>query len=143
MQVPFDDAQFASWRQAAEGTLASARHDRAGGFANWACFKAQQASEFALKSLCRGLGLAAHGHSLIHLRKQLVDQGLVVAPTVQSDLLLLEQFYLATRYPDAQPSGQPDQAYDDAMAATAIAAAQRVLAFSDESRATIASGGPA
>jgi len=42
----------------------------AGGY-SWAAFKAQQAAEFAMKSLLRGLGVPSFGHNLVKFYQEL------------------------------------------------------------------------
>ncbi|HIC93237.1 MAG TPA: HEPN domain-containing protein [Anaerolineae bacterium] len=61
----FDQDEFFRWMRQAEHTLTSAQRDAAEGDYSWACFKAQQAAEYAAKALLRGLGLPAFGHSIL------------------------------------------------------------------------------
>lgn len=51
-----DDAEFERWMRSALKTLESARRDLEFGDYNWACFKAHQVVEKALKAVLWGLG---------------------------------------------------------------------------------------
>ncbi len=55
------------WMKAARQALESAKADLSRGDYNWACFKAEQAAECALKGLLRGLGASHHTQSLTRL----------------------------------------------------------------------------
>ena len=48
-----DEEEFERWLRQAEHTLASARGNIEDGDFDWACFKAHQAAEYALKGLLR------------------------------------------------------------------------------------------
>lgn len=50
-----DKEEFERWRRQARGILTSARRDKEAGDYAWACFKAEQAGQFALKALLRAL----------------------------------------------------------------------------------------
>ena len=43
-----DDDEFQRWMVNAKSTLKSADNDKSSEFYNWACFKAQQAAEYAV-----------------------------------------------------------------------------------------------
>lgn len=62
-----DEDEYSRWIKSSMRTLDSARGDLSRGDYNWACFKAQQAAELAVKALLHGLGLPAHGHSVSKL----------------------------------------------------------------------------
>lgn len=51
-----DIEEYERWIKSAEKTLQSAKEDLERGDYNWACFKAQQAAEKALKAFLYGLG---------------------------------------------------------------------------------------
>jgi len=59
----------------ARRTLESARRDVEGGDYNWACFKAHQAAEFAVKGLLYGVGKPARGHSVFKLLEAVCREG--------------------------------------------------------------------
>jgi len=52
----FDEEKYCRWVRGARITLESARYDVEHGFFNWACFKARQAAEKALKAVLWGAG---------------------------------------------------------------------------------------
>ena len=62
-----DEKEFDRWMSSAERTLISAQGDSKRGDYNWACFKAQQAAEFAVKAILRGLGFPSYGQSIYKL----------------------------------------------------------------------------
>ncbi|MEM4535841.1 MAG: HEPN domain-containing protein [Nitrososphaerota archaeon] len=62
-----DGSEFSRWISMVKKTIDSSRGDLERGDYNWACFKAQQSAEFAVKALLHGLGLEAYGHSISSL----------------------------------------------------------------------------
>jgi len=53
--------------------LNAIRADVEYGAYSWACFKAQQAAELALKALLKALGKPAFGHNLVQFFKELAE----------------------------------------------------------------------
>lgn len=114
--------------------LAQARHDvRAAalnwreGFAEIACFLAQQAAEKALKAF-----LYAQGERLVlgHATHRLVQGCAAYDPAFISLLdrcRLLDQYYIPTRYPNGVPDGIPHDVYTPAQAEQAVQSAQAIL----------------
>mgnify|MGYP000312404807 CR=1 FL=1 len=102
-----DENEFERWMKSARATLKSAEGDLERGDYNWACFKAQQAAEFAIKALLHGLGLPAYGHSISKLLTKLPRD---LAP--QRDLIqaakTLDKYYVPTRYVNAWAEGTPE-----------------------------------
>jgi HEPN domain-containing protein len=128
MMTSFDGSEYERWLAQAEHTVASARRDtEAGDFAR-SCFKAQQAGDYALKALLRGLGKPAHGHALGRLLAALTELALEVPPEIQEASQSLDRHYVPTRYPDAFPEGSPHEYYNRAAAEGAISAADQVIA---------------
>ena len=80
----FDEEEFLRWMKQAEHTLTSAQGDAAEGDYGWACFKAQQAAEYAAKALLRGLGLPAFGHSILGLVGEMEEQGLRILQDIEA-----------------------------------------------------------
>jgi len=56
-----DEDAFGRWLRQGEDTLRSAESDLKNGRFNWACFKCQQAAEYATKAALRGLGRSSSG----------------------------------------------------------------------------------
>jgi HEPN domain-containing protein len=66
--------EWERYRRQAEHTLASARRDRNAGDHDWACFKAQQAAELALKGFIRASREYATEHSVTRLLAMLSEK---------------------------------------------------------------------
>ncbi len=101
-----DDDEFQRWMTNAQSTLKSADNDKSSEFYNWACFKAQQAAEYAVKAYLRGTGSDSFGHSVsLLLKKANFDNSIVnMAKTV-------DKYYIPTRYSDAWSEGTPEDYY--------------------------------
>ncbi|HEY8417467.1 MAG TPA: HEPN domain-containing protein [Limnochordales bacterium] len=128
MHPPFARKEYERWLAQAQHTLASARRDLEHADFVWAAFKAQQAAEYAVKGLARGLGLPATGHAITRLLKEAGAAGLPVSQESLGDARLLDRHYVPPRYPDAYPDGAPFEFYDERAASEALAAAERVVA---------------
>lgn len=111
-------------------TLESARRDLDHGDYNWACFKAHQAAEKALKAILWSLGKPRGGHSLISLLNYLLEVLGVDAPgRIREICLRLDKHYIPTRYPDAWSEGAPEDYYSRSEAEEAIALAYEVIGW--------------
>ena len=124
----FDKDEFERWLSQAEYTLKSAQNALSAGFYSWACFKAQQAGEYAVKALLLGIGVMAYGHSI----KKLLDvlsKHVHVPEELFDDARLLDRHYIPPRYPDAYIEGAPYEYYGRRDAESAIASARRILEF--------------
>lgn len=92
------------WLRQAEYTLQSITADIRGGFYSWACFKAHQAAEFALKAILRAAGLKSFGHDLLNLwREALRLCGELVED--RECIVELNRLYIPPRHPDAWARG--------------------------------------
>jgi len=90
-----------------------------------ACFVAQQVGEKAVKAVHYHLGARpVIGHSVQALLRRLNARAAVTAALVTSGGEL-DQYYVATRYPDALPGIVPADAFSAAQAR----AAQRILTW--------------
>ncbi len=82
-----------------------------GGY-SWACFKAQQAAEYALKALLHLFGQPAYGRDMVGLLRRVEEVCGTRAPEHVVDCVyLLDKMYIPPRYPDAFPEGAPWQHY--------------------------------
>ncbi|MCX7777388.1 MAG: HEPN domain-containing protein [Armatimonadota bacterium] len=124
-----DESEFGRWFRQAEQTLRSAENDVSGGFWNWACFKAEQATQFAVKGLLRAFGEPAFGNSLTQLLADLENVGVTVPESVKIAGRELERQYIPTRYAYVFPSGSPYEFYGVQDAQAALAACQTILKF--------------
>ncbi len=114
------------WLRQAEYTLRSAESDEKLGFYAWACFKAHQVAEYALKAVLRGAGLESFGHDLLSLwgraREVCGELG-----GLRECITLLNKMYIPTRYPDAWASpSAPYENYTRRDAESALECASRV-----------------
>ena len=92
----FDNDEFDRWMAQASDTLISARADYSNKSYNWCCFKAQQAAEYAVKALLKGLGISAYGHSIFKLLKDLKSYDLIVN-MITSSARILDRHYVPAR----------------------------------------------
>ncbi len=116
------------WLDDAQGDLAHARSDLAGGFYNWACFSAQQAAEKAVKAVFQRLGAEAWGHSVADLLAKLQEQKNVPQNLVDR-ALELDKAYIPTRYPNAHQSGSARSRYTRGEAEKLIDHAEQIIRF--------------
>ena len=96
--------EYRRWLDQAKATLRSIKADLEFGSYNWACFKAHQAAEYALKALLRGAGKPAFGHDLSRLYTEAKDL-CGSNEEVKEALMMLSKYYIPPRYPDAFPEG--------------------------------------
>lgn len=92
----------------------------------WACFAAQQAAKKAIKALHLARGQEAWGHVVARLLRELP----LAAP---EDLVekgkVLDNFYVASRYPNGHPEGAPFEHYGPVQSGNAISYASEILEF--------------
>jgi HEPN domain-containing protein len=124
----FDREEFERWMAQASDTLNSARQDYSAKSYNWSCFKAQQAAEYAVKALLKGLGVSAYGHSIVKLLKDLETYSMSAVDLV-SCARTLDRHYVPARYPDAFTEGSPFEFYDDKTAIEALGCADKICDF--------------
>ena len=94
------------------------------------CFHAQQAGEKALKSIWYFIDADPWGHSI----KKLIDDLESIDLKIHSSLLdftreavVLDRFYVPTRYPNGLPDITPDEAYNEEDANTCIKYAKKII----------------
>jgi HEPN domain-containing protein len=116
------------WFRQAEADLAVVRTLRAAGHHGAACFYSQQAAEKALKAVLYSQGgRAVIGHSVLDLARQCEAHSPAFAGLAAQGALL-DQFYVATRYPNGLPAPAiPSEAYSAQQAQTAQESAEQVL----------------
>jgi HEPN domain-containing protein len=120
--------EWQRYRRQAVHSLDSAERDLAGGDFDWACFKAQQAAELAVKGYLRAGIEYVTGHSVLKLLTYFGEEppGEVVRCSKE-----LDKVYIPSRYPDAYDSGSPMDYYDETAARTSIDCARRILEWLD------------
>ena len=131
--VPLDEEEYRRWLESARRTLESARGDLQRGDYNWACFKAHQAAEKALKALLWGTGSPKTGHMLPKLLSAVEEVLGVRAPEeVRDACLRLNKMYIPTRCPGAWTEGIPEEYYGESEAREAIMLAEHIIAWVEE-----------
>jgi HEPN domain-containing protein len=124
-----DEEEFHRWLRQAEHNLKSAKSDAEQGDYDWACFKAQQASEIAIKALTISMGKIIKGHSVFDLLKCLGEFGLSVSDELLRCARKLDKFYIPTRYPDAIGLGSPYESFDKEDSDYAIKCSEAIFSF--------------
>jgi HEPN domain-containing protein len=127
----FDWEEYRRWLEQARHTLNSARRDLEARDYAWACFKAQQAGEYAVKGVLRGAGRLGAGHSILKLLRELEETGMSVSD-MSAHARTLDRHYIPPRYPDAYPAGSPFEFYDEKTAHEAIEAAAVLIDFASK-----------
>ena len=136
-----DEEEFERWLRSAKLTLRSALRDSEAGDHNWACFKAHQAAEKALKALLWGIGEPAYGHSLKALAERVREVGLEAPSWLIRAATRLSGYYTPTRYPDVWSEGIPEEYYTEEEAGEAIALARRIVEWVEEVWRRLSRGG--
>ena len=116
------------WMSQAERDHKHATDCQDRGAHEWACFAAQQAAEKAVKALHLSLGQEAWGHVVAKLLKELPDS-IVVPAEMLEKAMVLDNFYIPSRYPDSHPEGAPFEHYGALQSKEAIAYAGQIIAF--------------
>lgn len=101
-----DEDEFNRWIRAARNTFSAATSDLEVHHYSWACFKYQQAGEYAAKAFLRGTGSLSFGHSVSALLNSAGFDAQIVDHAKQ-----LDKLYIPTRYTDAWSEGIPDDYY--------------------------------
>ena len=118
------------WYLQARDDLRAAATLRLGGHFAQGCFFAQQAAEKGLKAVLYSQGARV---VLGHSARQLAEECRAHDPTfagVVPETLLLDQYYIPTRYPNGLPSPVvPGEFYSLDQAMAAEEAAEKVLGF--------------
>ncbi len=124
----YDRPELARWLTQADAALATGEGARSH---SWACFLAEQAAQLALKGLLHAVGKhdAAWGHDLVLLERRAGEVFDVDWPVdLDEAAARLGRHYIPARYPDAHPSGAPDERYTAADAIQAHADALAMVA---------------
>jgi len=111
------------WLDQAKDDLRWGEASVASGFFAQSCFIAQQVAEKSLKALAyhRGAELI-RGHSVLEVCRELEING-----TLEEAARQLDQYYIPTRYPDAQPAGAPFEFFSEKQARGALEMARRFV----------------
>jgi len=119
--VAYDGPELERWRRQAQAAL-----DLAASAAittpSWSCFLAEQGAQLALKGLLHAVGehAGAWGHDLGPIERGVAAVfGDDWPPGLVEPAMRLGRHYLPARYPDAHPTGAPDERYTPADARAA------------------------
>jgi HEPN domain-containing protein len=117
-----------SWFEQAEADLRAAELSTSGGAYEWACFQAQQAGEKALKAFLYARGFTSIiTHSLRRLLRECQPLDASFAPLADAGRLL-DQHYIATRYPNGLDDETPPTRYfEKGDAETCLTSARSIL----------------
>jgi len=125
-------AEGERWLRQAENDLEFGRLALRERYFAQACFIGQQCAEKALKSLAYGSGdRLVIGHSLVELVERLRERFPQLS-TLRETAGLLDQYYIATRYPNGLAGGVPFEAFGERQAREAIEGASRFVAIARE-----------
>ncbi|MCL5292109.1 MAG: HEPN domain-containing protein [Actinobacteria bacterium] len=92
----------------------------------WACFAGQQSAEKAVKALHLHLGQEAWGHVVAKLLDELpID----IPEELVEKAKVLDNFYVASRYPNGHPAGAPFEHYGSLQSKEAITYAREIIDF--------------
>jgi HEPN domain-containing protein len=117
-------AEAQRWLRQAENDLAFGELALREGFYAQACFVAQQTSEKALKAVAYAHGeRLVLGHSIVELVQRL-SAAIPDLAKLREQAGLLDQYYVATRYPNGLPGGVPFEAFGERQAREALGAAR-------------------
>lgn len=108
--------------------MEKARMDLKWNYHEWACFTAQQAAEKAVKSLFQYIHADAWGHSVSGLMKELPDN-IKPGENLIEGAILLDRFYIPTRYPNGFDRGMPKDYFTKKDAENACEAAKEIIEF--------------
>jgi HEPN domain-containing protein len=118
------------WFKTAEDDLDSSKILKVNGKFAHSCFHSQQAAEKALKAVWYFSDEDPWGHST----KKLIDDLETVDPNLFQRFepltrmaLVLDRFYMPTRYPNGLPDITPDAAFTDEDAETCINHAEKII----------------
>ncbi|MGH9156901.1 MAG: HEPN domain-containing protein [Acidimicrobiales bacterium] len=126
-----DRPEFDRWRAQAELTLATAGMAARGGSHGWACFLCEQGAQLAVKGLLHAVGAEAWGHDLPQLVARAARELDADWTSVADAADELSRHYIPARYPDAHPSGTPEDHYNPTSSGLAFGYASAVLAMVD------------
>ena len=122
----YDWDEYERWIKQAKHTFNAIKADIQFKNYSWACFKAHQAAEYALKGFLRGTGQPAFGYDLRALTME-VAKYCGSSRDVTEAVLALSKFYIPSRYPDAFPGGAPYEFYTQKDAEEALAYARKII----------------
>ncbi|MYE88778.1 HEPN domain-containing protein [Candidatus Poribacteria bacterium] len=116
------------WLRQADRDFEQAEDSRHAGRHEWACFAAQQAAEKAVKALHLHVGQEAWGHVVAQLLEELPETIDVPELLIEKGRVL-DNFYVASRYPNGHSTGAPFEHYGPLQSEVAIRHAREIIEF--------------
>lgn len=116
------------WLKQAERDLDQAKLSLREGFYEWACFAAQQSAEKAFKALCEKHNIIIRTHQLMGLLKAISNFEDITNEIYQKGIIL-DRFYIPTRYPNGFTSGAPMEYFFVDDAKEAIKNAETIIQY--------------
>ncbi|OYT47249.1 MAG: DNA-binding protein [Desulfurococcales archaeon ex4484_42] len=132
MKYLIDVSEYRRWVSQAKHTLNSMEADINFGSYDWACFKAHQAAEYALKALLRAVGKPAFGHDLKRLSKEVNEVCGELNDELFECLLYLNKMYIPPRYPNAFSEGAPHEYFTRNEALRSKECVKKVISWVEE-----------
>jgi HEPN domain-containing protein len=120
------------WLAQAGHDLEHARHALKDGDYDWACFAAHQAAEKATKALFLSRSGEGWGHAITRLLQELGHK-LTIPEDLFEAARRLDKHYIPTRYPNGFDQGAPRDYYTAGEAQQAIADAECIYNFCQQS----------
>ncbi len=113
--------------EAVEGLIAISKYAQA-------CFLAQQSAEKSLKGVGYFLNKILWGHSVKKLIDELREEESIKSKfaSIYNDAVILDQYYIPTRYPNGLPDILPKEAYTKDNAETALKITKEIIKVSRE-----------
>jgi HEPN domain-containing protein len=96
---------------------------------NPSAFYSQQAAEKILKAVLLAHNEASWGHSVLSLLRRLAEIIDVGINEIEPCAKELDRHYIPSRYPDAYPSGKPEDYYTEKIAKEALSCAQKIKEY--------------
>ncbi len=127
-----NDREYQRWIKSAKHTLESAKRDYEAGDYVWACFKAHQAGEKAVKALLWSIGSPKIGHAIIRLLRYLESLGVEISEDIYEKAMVLDKYYISTRYPDVWSEGSPEEYFSKREAEKALNHANDIIEWVEE-----------
>ena len=119
---------FEKWLDFAAEDLKVARWSLKSKIYNQACFHAQQIAEKSLKAFLSKFGVVPKTHTLTDIVNLCIKRDSSFE-LLHKGCLILDRFYIPTRYPDAIPGGLPGGLPNEEDASESLQTAEEILNF--------------
>jgi HEPN domain-containing protein len=126
MSLDKEQYEAQRWLETAREDLDAAKALLEKGKFSHACFFCQQSGEKALKAIWYFLGEDPWGHSIQKLISELPDSSIRAQLDIETGVIL-DRYYIPTRYPNGLPDLTPGKVYFLKDATLCIESAQRLL----------------